>query len=65
MALLQGTIDPCGKQVGPGGTQQHGDHPANHESIPGYRDLCRGKRSIHTHVYTNLLDPLMLLGGPT
>lgn len=64
-SLLQGAIDPCGEQVGPGGTQQHGDHPANHESIPGYRDLCRGKRSIHTCIYCINLLEAELLGDPT
>lgn len=29
--VSQGSSDPGGEQVGPGGAQQHGDHPAHHE----------------------------------
>lgn len=30
---LQGSSDPGGKQVRPGGAQQHGDHSAHHEPV--------------------------------
>lgn len=58
MASLQGATDSCGEQVRPGGAQQHGDHPANHESIPGYWDVCRGKAKViqtDTHTWTHTM----------
>lgn len=33
LLCIQGSSDPGGQQVGPGGTQQHGDHTAHHEPV--------------------------------
>ena len=43
MLSLQGSSDPGGEQVGPGGAQQYGDHSAHHEPVLRHRDLRRGK----------------------
>lgn len=62
MASLQGAIDSCGEQVRPGGAQQHGDHSANHEPIPGYWDVCRGKAKV-IQTDTHTLGLITMIGS--
>ena len=51
---LQGAADPGGEQVGPGGAQQHGDHPAHHEPVLGHRNLRGGKAGPEHHLWEGL-----------
>lgn len=41
---VQGSSDPGGEQVRPGGAQQHGDRASHYEPVQRDRDLCWGEK---------------------